>query len=405
MGRTQRLLLAARSARSVAQGILVVDFALYLRALHWTGASIGLVLAGGMIFAVVLTIAASSASDRIGRKPFLIGFDLMYALACVAALLTPNAAVLAVAAITGAFGRGANGAAGPFGSIERAWLAQGLDAATRAELMTRNATLGFLGMAAGAALAIVPGLLTTGIPDANAYRPIFGIALAAALVCLGCIAMAEDRHVALDRATDVPSDRALRQRENRDQQRLALANFMQGSGIGLTGPLIAYWFALRFGVGPRHIAPLLAAGFLLAAISSQLSAPLVRRHGVMRVIVALRLGGLALLLAFPFAPNLAAAVGIYLLRSSLNRATNGPRSTIMTGLVRNQRLGTAGMIASVARQVPRSVGPVLAGVLFDSGMLVAPFLVGAAFQAGYLWLYQRSFGSTGAHQAGQLSVR
>ncbi len=68
-----------------------------------------------MIFAVVLTIAASSASDRIGRKPFLIGFDLMYALACVAALLTPNAAVLVVAAIAGAFGRGANGAAGPFG--------------------------------------------------------------------------------------------------------------------------------------------------------------------------------------------------------------------------------------------------------------------------------------------------
>ena len=111
----------------------------------------------------------------------------------------------------------------------------------------------------------------------------------------------------------------------------------------------------------------------------------------MRVIVSLRLGALALLFAFPFAPNLATAIGLFLLRNTLNRATNGPRSAITASLVRNQRLGLAGMISSVSRQIPRSVGPVVAGALFDSGMLAAPFVIGAAFQAGYLWLYQRSF--------------
>ncbi len=390
-GRSVRLLLGARASRSVAQGVLAVDFALYLKSLHWTGAAIGSVLAGSMVFGVVMTISGAIASDRFGRKRFLLGYDAVYAFACLVALLTTNTAILAGAAVIGAFGRGANGAAGPFGSIEQAWLTQGLDPGTRSRVLSLNATLGFVGMAVGAACAILPGLVPSSIPATDAYRPIFGIALAAALICLGCIAMAEDRHVALAVPPDASAERALRQKENRNLRMLAFANFLQGTGLGLTGPLVSYWFALRFGIGPRQIAPLIATGFLLAAASSHLTNPLSRRYGLMRVIVALRLGALALLFVFPFAPTLAAAIGIFLLRNTLNRATNGPRSAITASLVRNQRLGLAGTVSSVSRQIPRSVGPIVAGALFDSGMLVAPFVIGAAFQAGYLWLYQRSF--------------
>jgi MFS family permease len=387
------MLLAARTARSVAQGVLAVDFALYLRSLHWSGAAIGSVLAGGLLFAVVVTISAGIASDRIGRKRFLLGYDAVYVLACVAAIATTQPTLLGAAAIIGAFGRGANGAAGPFGAIERAWLTQGLDPGTRSRVIALNTTLGFLGMALGAACAILPGLVSTAVPAADAYRPIFAVALAAALISLGCIAMAEDRHVPLVPSSDAPAERAVRHKENRNLRLLAFANFLQGSGIGLTGPLVSYWFALRFGIGPRHIAPLIATGFLLAAISSHLTMPFSRRYGLMQVIVVLRLAALALLFAFPFAPNLTTAIGIFLLRNTLNRATNGPRSAITASLVRNQRLGLAGIVSSVSRQVPRSVGPVVAGAMFDSGMLVAPFVVGALFQAGYLWIYRRSFHS------------
>ncbi len=391
--RSVRLLLAARTARSVAQGVLAVDFALYLRSLHWSGAAIGSVLAGGLLFAVAVTISAGIASDRVGRKRFLLGYDAVYVLACIAAVATTQPTILGAAAIIGAFGRGANGAAGPFGAIERAWLTQGLDPGTRSQVIALNTTLGFLGMALGAACAILPGLMAAATPAADAYRPIFAIALAAALLSLACIALAEDRHVALVQSADVPAERAVRHKENRNLRMLALANFLQGTGIGLTGPLVSYWFALRFGIGPRHIAPLIATGFLLAAISSHLTTPLSRRYGLMQVIVVLRLAALTLLFAFPFAPNLATAIGIFLLRNTLNRATNGPRSAITASLVRNQRLGLAGIVSSVSRQVPRSVGPVVAGAMFDSGMLVAPFVVGAMFQAGYLWLYRRSFHS------------
>jgi len=41
---TTRRLLLMRTLRSVGQGVLVVDFALYLHALQWSGVAIGLVL-------------------------------------------------------------------------------------------------------------------------------------------------------------------------------------------------------------------------------------------------------------------------------------------------------------------------------------------------------------------------
>jgi MFS family permease len=65
---TLRLLLA-RTLRSVGQGALVVDFALYLNALHWSAAAIGLVLSGGGLFGAALSLLVGSASDRLRRKP------------------------------------------------------------------------------------------------------------------------------------------------------------------------------------------------------------------------------------------------------------------------------------------------------------------------------------------------
>lgn len=72
-------------------------------------------------------------------------------------------------------------------------------------------------------------------------------------------------------------------------------------------------------------------------------------------------------------------------------ATNGPRSAITASLVRNQRRGFAGMISKVSRQVPRSFGPAIAGYAFDNGFLMAPFVIDALFQAGYLLLCQKHF--------------
>ncbi len=65
-----------------------------------------------------------------------------------------------------------------------------------------------------------------------------------------------------------PASHGVQRRENRLVLRLMIANVMNGAGVGATGPLIAYWFAVRFGEGPAEIGPLMAGGFLMAAVAS-----------------------------------------------------------------------------------------------------------------------------------------
>jgi MFS family permease len=389
--RDRRLLIAARWFRSVAQGVLAADFALFLRASAWDGVRIGAVLAAGLVFAVLLTLLAA-ASDRWGRKRFLLGYEMLYVLSCAAASIHPAGTVLSLAAVAGAFGRGANGSAGPFGSIEQAWLTQGLRGTEQlSRLLSLNTSFGFAGMAVGAALGALPALGHAAAPSAADYTLMFPLALAFALACLVCVALARDRHGLEREAIEPRLERDTRRGENLNLRNLGLVNLLQGAGIGLSGPLVSYWFARRFGLGPAQIAPLMAAGFVAAALGAPLGTRLTSRLGLMGAIVPLRAAALGALVLMPLAPGPAWAMAAYLLHKTLNRSTNGLRAAVTARLVRNHRRGFAGAVSSIARQVPRSLGPLLAGLMMDSGWLAAPFLLGAGFQAAYLYLYQSRF--------------
>ena len=162
---------------------------------------------------------------------------------------------------------------------------------------------------------------------------------------------------------------------------------LQGAGIGLTGPLIAYWFALRFHAGPGVIGPLMAAGFLLAALASVVNGRLARRWGIVPVVVGMRLTGISLLVALPAMPTLSMAGAVYMSRSVFNRGTNGVRAALSMSLVRPERRGFAAMVSSVSVSVPRALGPIVSGLLFEAHFLALPFLLAAGFQLGYVWLY------------------
>jgi hypothetical protein len=90
--------------------------------------------------------------------------------------------------------------------------------------------------------------------------------------------------------------------------------------------LIAYWFAVRFGKGPAEIGPLMAGGFLMAAIASVATGSMTRWFGMVRAVVVMRIVGLALLIALPLSPSFGLAASLYMLRTMFNRRTTGARS-------------------------------------------------------------------------------
>ena len=93
------------------------------------------------------------------------------------ALFTSTPWLLVPAALLGGFGRGANGAAGPFGPLEQAWLAHGTPPALRSQIFSLNSTLGMLGMALGAVLGAAPHWLIDLLSQDWAYRSLFVLPL------------------------------------------------------------------------------------------------------------------------------------------------------------------------------------------------------------------------------------
>ncbi len=392
--RTTRLLLTTRFIRSIGQGALAVDFSLYLRALNWSAVSISVVLSVALLVGVVLTLFAGPLSDRGGRRRFLFAYEAAQCVAGLSALLSAQPALLYVAAMVGGFGRGGNGAAGPFSPVEQAWLAQSVSPLRRGPVYSLNAALGFLGNAAGALIAALPARLETVLPGAVSYRPLFLLTAVGSLLCCALILRTPDSEAvrAHGAAVAEPASEGVVRQENRLVLRLMIANLMNGAGVGATGPLIAYWFAERFGEGPAEIGPLMAGGFLMAAVASIAAGWLSKWLGIVRSVIAMRLVGLVLLVALPFAPSFGLAATFYVLRAMFNRGTTGARSALNISIVRPQRRGFAASMANVSMQVPRSVSPVLTGFLFAAGDLTLPFLIGAAFQGAYLAFYYWSFG-------------
>ncbi len=396
---TKRLILA-RTFRSIGQGALVVDLTLYLHALGWNGFHIGAVLSAAGLFGAALSLLVGIASDRMRRRPFLIIYECIILVCSIIALLTSQSIFLITIIIIAGFGRGANGAAGPFSPVEQAWLAEEVKPQRRGTVYSMNTAFGFFGMAFGALLAMLPEFINSAMTKGQeggaiqpmAYRPLFLIVAVATVVNLIIIYNATERHNSRkDKSIRMNIEKAIVHQENKMLTGLVILNSFNGIAIGLTGPLISYWFAIRFGVGPSSIAPMMALTFFITGISSVLTGKFSERIGIVKSVVWTRFIGLILLLLLPFTPYFWLASVFYILRSAFNRGSVGARQALTVGLVRDERRGLATSLNAMSMQLPQSLGPTISGLLFSAGELQLPFYVGAIFQGVYLVLYSRFF--------------
>jgi MFS family permease len=399
---TTRRLLLARAFRSIGQGALTVDLALYLHALGWTGFEIGLVLSAAGLFGASLSLGVGVASDRLHRKPFLLAYEGIVLVCSIIAIATAQRIFLTGAIIIAGFGRGANGAAGPFSPVEQAWLAEEVVPERRGRVYSLNTALGFFGMGFGALLAILPSISSRFLAHTNvsdplhplAFRPLFLIVAMATIVNLFLLWNAREqysvaRRLQVRKKTMIDMNRL--RRENRMLTGLVALNSFNGMAIGFTGPLISYWFAIRFGIGPAAIAPVMSATFVITGVASLLTGRMTERIGIVRSVVWARLFGLGMLIALPLMPFYWLASLVYMLRSAFNRGSVGARQALTVGLVGDERRGLATSLNAVSMQLPQSVGPSIAGYLFSAGDLVLPFYIGALLQGIYVFAYGRFF--------------
>jgi len=350
-------------------------------------------LTAGGLAAAALGLLIGIASDGFRRKPFLLYNEGLTILCGLAPLASASTVVLATAIIIGGFGRGSNGSAGAFAPAEQAWLAEAAPPVKRGWIYSLNTAAGFFGMALGALLAILPAFWTHPLGPRLAYSPIFIIVALGGCVNLWLLSGGRELRVAPESRQGAKAVKKTQTRrfENHILWRLFQLNTINGLSIGLSGTLIAYWFALKFRIGPGTIAPMMAITFALTGITAILAGRLTQRYGLVSSVLWSRGLGVLLLVLLPLMPWFWLAAIIYMLRLASSGASLGARQAQVVSLIRDERRGLAASVNAASFQVPQSIGPGIAGPMIAAGMFLTPFYIAAGLQLLYVIGYGRVF--------------
>ncbi len=387
-GRAVGGLLAARFVRSVWQGALVVGFALYLQRLDWSGPQIGALFAASFVLGAALSLAVGPLSDARGYRRLLVGYELAVAAAFVATLFNTTSWVIATCAMVAGFGRGANGAPGCFVPAELAWLAGLVPERRRSAVFSANTAFGFAGMAVGAAIAAGPGIWGAWLAGAAAFQPLFALGAVLALVNVRLLLAVPE--VSSGAAAAARARPALSSAVRARLLKVTASNLCNGLSVGLSGPLMAYWFAVKFGVGPLQIGPVVMASFLAAALCAAAIGRMAAGGGGAALFVRLQCVALLLLLLLPLAGGFWWASALWVAKVALERGSSGAMEAVNVGLAGHGRWGLASGLSVASLALPRAVGPLLAGHWIGSGAFAAPFVAAAGLQAVYLVMYWRA---------------
>ena len=385
--RNVSIILAGRFAMSAARALAAVITPIYLAVIGFSALRLGFLFLVVAVASAVMAAGVGAASDRLGRKPFLLAMPLLTAGAAVAFAVSDRTMVLFMAAAAGSFGRGSGagaGTVGPYQPAESAFAVDAVSAEERNSVFGRLAFSAALGALGGGLLALLArkGHVVGGTQAMTTFRPAF---LTVAVLCIiaGVVALGlvEPRRRRRDR-TFPPGRRAgiVPRRSVPLLIRLWITNSVNGLAVGMFGPFLTYWFFRRLGAGPGEIGVMFALVNLASLPSTLGAAPLARRFGLVRTASAMRVAQSVLLIPMALSPTFWVAGGVYLVRMAVQRAGMPLRQSYVVAMADPQERARVAALSSLPAQATSAVSPVFAGYLFDQVSLTLPIELAGLLQ-------------------------
>jgi len=374
------MLMASRGIRAFAFSYLNVIFAIYLSRLGYSTITVGLVISTAFASGAILTGLWGFLADRYGRRKILILLAALTILSNAIYLFFSHLAFIFCAVTLSNVGAGGTGGGGqgggPFNPVEQALLAEKCAAENRNRLFSMSAFVGSLAGSLGALVSGLPQHLQEhwGWNVVLSYKPLFALAIFLGVLLIFAYSTIDESHQAKR------CDERISRQAGAVVTKISLLGLVDNLGSGLAGPLLPYWFFLRFGVELKSLGFMFFLSYFSAALSF-LSAPLIaRRIGVVRAMTFTHGTASLLNIVLPFAPTFATAAAISVGRSFLAFMDNPLRSSFLMGIVKPEERGSAAGITTLSRQVPMAVSPTLAAYLMEAFSLNIPIFLGGILQ-------------------------
>jgi len=288
---------------NLRRDVLVLMVSRGVRTFAYSTLTVGLAISTAFASGAILTAVWGFLSDRYGRKRILI---LLAALTIVSNTIYVffSQLVFVFCAVifsnVGAGGTGGGGqGGGPFNPVEQALLAEKCTAENRNRIFSTNAFVGSIMGSLGALVSGLPQYLQErwGWQPISSYKPLFALTIFLGLGLILAYASINEHHNPRKREI------LISKQAGHLVTRLSLLGVVDNLGAGLVGPLMSYWFYLRFGVELKALGFMFFLSYLLAALSF-LAGPFIARHiGVVRT-MAFSHGAASLLnMMVPFSPT------------------------------------------------------------------------------------------------------
>ncbi|MCL4375203.1 MFS transporter [Candidatus Marsarchaeota archaeon] len=396
-----KFLLYSRISRSMAIIYMTLASPLYLSLINISLPNIGLIYLGIMVFSSVLSLSLGVMGDRIGFRKALMISELPPILGLLILWLTTNVYLITFAVIIGGIGGLAGGLRGSFSPGLSAFTANNYkdekERVKKLSLLNRASSIGSI---IGAILLMSHSLLQSFFGGVYAYRLLF--LLAAILMLFSLISL----YFVQENARPKKSTRVMKKESSMYVLRIAALNALNGSGLGISLPLLPLLFSLAFGLPndttALYIGLIYIPSYIATALGSHIAHKVHFKSGILAIASRTRMLGGFLLIAmgtvfamqytriFVFLPLLGIAALLYSIRSFI--AGIGSPSVITVNIkgVHVEDYGTASSIQGLSGTISQS--SIGAGGYLIEYALPMPLFVGGALQLASGFLYPKLLG-------------
>jgi len=380
------LLFVARAVRAFGFGWLSIVLALYLAQRGFSSTEIGAVFTATMVEDALLTMLLSVVATRIGPARVMVLTAPLIAVGGVLLAIADARWLLLLGAVLGTLSP--NGQeAGPFSSMELALLPGAVTSGSRTRVFGWYNVFGFLPAALGALTAgtSLGWALERGVQEITAYRLMLWV-YGGAGVALTVVYL---RLARLPQRGPAPPPRgrvgALGLHRSRGVV-LQLAGLQAVDALAggfIMQSLLAYWFHLRFGVGPGALGALFFGTNLLSALSFLLATRIADRVGLLNTMVFTHLPSNVLLVMVPFMPSFTTAASVLLLRHVLSQMDVPTRQAYTMALVAPEERPAAAGLTGSARALAQACAPFVSGATMAVAATGAPFFLSGGLKIVY----------------------
>ncbi len=388
--RETRILFIGRGLRAFGDGFVSLLLPIYITTLGFDIFAVGAISAATLLGSAALTIFVGFGAHRIGRRRLLVAAAVLMIATGIGFLVERDFWPLIAIAFIGTLNP-SPGDVSVFYPLEQALLAESVPAKIRTTSFAIYSLIGSLVAALGALAAGLPDLLRdafavdllTALQTMFALYTILGLAT---YFLYRRLPPHLDRREATAPSALGPSRRIV--------FTLAALFSLDSFGGGLiVQSLLALWLFQRFGLSLEAAGAIFFWSGLFTAVSFLAAARLSRRVGLVNTMVFTHLPSNLCTIALPFAPSLAVAVVLLLLRAALSQMDVPTRSSYVMAVVTPPERAAAASITALPRSLAASLAPLLAGWLFALSPFGWPLVAAGGMKATYdvllLLLFQR----------------